>query len=36
MPHMLPMPALEIDNPVTQLILMKSDNHLLCHLCRQS
>jgi hypothetical protein len=36
MPHMLPVPTLEISHPVTLLILMKPDNRTLCHLCRQS
>jgi hypothetical protein len=36
MPHMLPMPAREFSHPVAQLILMKPDNRLLCHLCCQS
>jgi hypothetical protein len=36
MPHMLPVSAVEIGNPLAKLIQMKPDNRLLCHRCRQS
>jgi hypothetical protein len=36
MPYVLPMPTVELGNPIAPLILMKPDNRLLCHLCRKS
>jgi hypothetical protein len=35
MPHMLPVSACEIGNPVALFVLMKLDDRLLGHLCRQ-
>ena len=35
MPHMLPVSACEIGNPVALLVLVKADDRLFCHLCWQ-